>query len=74
MIAANGGYFTTSTGMGANRLSLGFFDAVIWAAADDQGHPRGFDFQYINPIIFLRPVEAQSGSGDNALIGFHVKI
>ncbi|HTD98577.1 MAG TPA: hypothetical protein VK668_04800 [Mucilaginibacter sp.] len=54
----------------SNRLSLGFFDSVIWAASDDQGHPRGFDFQYINPIIFLRPVEAQSGSGDNALIGF----
>ena len=56
-----------------NRLSIGFFDAVIWAASDDQGHPRGFDFQYINPIIFLRPVEAQSGSGDNALIGFTSK-
>lgn len=57
----------------SNRLSVGFYDAVIWAAADDQGHGRGFDFQYVNPIIFLRPVEAQSGSGDNALIGFTAK-
>jgi len=57
----------------SNRFSVGFFDAVIWAAADDQGHSRGFDFQYVNPIIFLRPVEAQSGSGDNALIAMTSK-
>lgn len=56
-----------------NRFSVGFFDAVIWAAADDQGHGRGFDFEYINPIIFLRPVEAQSGSPDNAVIGLTSK-
>ncbi|RCH54644.1 gliding motility protein RemB [Mucilaginibacter hurinus] len=52
-----------------NRLSLGFFDAVIWAAEDDQGHKRGFDVTYINPIPFLRPLEASSGSPDNVLIG-----
>lgn len=53
-----------------NRLSFGFFDAVIWADKDDQGNKRGFDFSYANPIIFLRPVEAANGSPDNALIGF----
>lgn len=57
----------------SNRLSLGFFDAVIWAAKDDLGHKRGFDFTYINPVIFLRPVEASNGSPDNALIGFTAK-
>ncbi len=56
-----------------NRLSLGFFDAVVWAASDDQGHPRGFDFEYVNPIIFLRPAEAAVGSPDNAVIGFNGK-
>ncbi len=53
----------------SNRLSFGFFDAVIWPAKDDLGHQRGFDFTYINPVIFLRPVEATNGSPDNALIG-----
>ena len=53
----------------SNRLSLGFFDAVVWGAKDDAGHSRGFDFTYINPIIFLRPVEATNGSPDNALLG-----
>lgn len=56
-----------------NRLSLGFFDSVIWADSDDQGHKRGFDFTYGNPIIFLRPIEASNGSPDNAIIGFNGK-
>ncbi|MFD0793165.1 gliding motility protein RemB [Mucilaginibacter litoreus] len=57
----------------SNRLSFGFFDSVIWADVDDQGHKHGFDFNYINPFIFLRPVEASNGSPDNALIGFTSK-
>ncbi|MES2268264.1 MAG: gliding motility protein RemB [Bacteroidota bacterium] len=57
----------------SNRLSFGFFDSVIWAGTDDAGHSRGFDFSYINPVIFLRPVEAAGGSPDNALIGFTSK-
>jgi hypothetical protein len=56
-----------------NRLSFGFFDAIIWAAADELGNRRGFDFSYINPFIFLRPVEAMNGSPDNALIGLTAK-
>ncbi|HEX7365765.1 MAG TPA: gliding motility protein RemB [Pelobium sp.] len=52
-----------------NRLSLGFFDALIWQDADSTGK-RGFDFSYVNPFIFLRPIEGQNGSPDNALIGF----
>lgn len=56
-----------------NRLSLGFYDSVIWPNRDNAGHYRGFDFEYIQPIVFLRPVEASSGSPDNALIGFTAK-
>ncbi len=55
-----------------NRLSLGFFDALIWQDADSTGK-RGFDFSYVNPFIFLRPLEGQNGSPDNALIGFNGK-
>jgi hypothetical protein len=36
--------------------------------------PAGFDFSYINPLIFLRPVEAANGSPDNALIGLTSKL
>lgn len=52
-----------------NRLSLGFYDSIIWASTDDKGLPRGFDLSYINPVIFLRPVEASNGSPDNSLMG-----
>jgi len=57
----------------SNRVSLGFFDAVISYTVDDQGHKRPFDFSYVNPVIFLRPVEASNGSPDNALIGATAK-
>lgn len=52
------------------KLSFGFFDAVIYAQTDDQGNVRGFELSYVNPVIFLRPLEANSGSPDNAMIGF----
>ncbi|RDC55835.1 gliding motility protein RemB [Pedobacter chinensis] len=56
-----------------NRLSVGLFQSVIWADADDQGHKRGFDLKYINPVIFLRNVQAAGGSPDNSLLGFNAK-
>jgi hypothetical protein len=56
-----------------NRFSAGFFDNIIWYDKDDAGHPRGFDVSYLNPVAFLRPLEASNGSPDNALIGFTSK-
>ena len=66
------------------RLNIGFFDAVM-ASAQTHQHVmindstytvvdmhRGFDFQYINPIIFLRSAEYYAGSSpDNALLGLN---
>lgn len=46
------------------RLSLGLFENIIWT-------PRGFEFGYINPIMFLRPTEFANGSPDKALIGLN---
>ena len=52
------------------RLNLGLFDAVVSKAQDENGIKRGFDFQYINPIIFLRTTDYYVGnSPDNALLG-----
>lgn len=50
------------------RLNLNFFEAIIWA-------DRGFDVNYMNPIIFYRPVEFSFGDAtnpnpDNAFMGF----
>ena len=52
------------------RLNLGLFDAMVCRAQDDNGIKRGFDLQYINPILFLRTTDYYTGSSpDNALLG-----
>ena len=57
----------------SNRVSFGFFDSIIWYDRDNDGNYRGFDVTYLNPITFLRPLEASNGSPDNALIGWTAK-
>mgnify|MGYP007014079896 CR=1 FL=1 len=52
------------------RLNIGLFESVIWENDND----RGFDFNYLNPIIFYRAIEFSTGSrGGNALIGLTAK-
>lgn len=49
------------------KLNVGFFESVIW----DDTNGRGFDINYLNPIIFYRAIEFSTGSkGGNAIIGF----
>ena len=68
----------------SKRFNIGFFDALMASAQTHQqvmtsdstyatiDMRRGFDFQYINPIIFLRSAEYYAGkSPDNALLGFN---
>lgn len=56
-----------------NRLSIGFFQAVTWADAEVEGK-RGFDFNYIHPFMFLRPVEStNTTSPDKMRLGLNVK-
>ncbi len=48
------------------RLNLGFFESVIWENDND----RGFDLNYLNPVIFYRAIEFATGAdGGNAIIG-----
>jgi hypothetical protein len=55
-----------------DRINVGFYEAIVWA---DSTGKRGFDINYLNPIIFYRPVEFSLGSqGGNALVGFSTKI
>ncbi|RZK69342.1 MAG: gliding motility protein RemB [Pedobacter sp.] len=56
-----------------NRLSLGFFQAVTWADAEPEGK-RGFDFNYVHPFVFLRPIEGSNvKSPDKLRIGLNTK-
>ncbi len=54
----------------SKRLNIGLFESVIWENDND----RGFDFNYINPVIFYRAIEFSTGSrGGNAIIGLSSK-
>jgi hypothetical protein len=56
-----------------NRASIGFFNALIAAEADDQGNRHGFDLNYINPVLFLRSLGPSGGIPDHTLAGFNGK-
>ncbi|WP_055446901.1 hypothetical protein [Lacinutrix mariniflava] len=48
------------------RLNIGLFESVIWANTND----RGFDINYLNPIIFYRAIEFETGQdAGNAIVG-----
>lgn len=55
----------------ARRWSIGLFESIHWLG-QDSAVTRNFDPNYLNPIIFLRPVEFSMGSGDNALMGLNL--
>lgn len=55
------------------RLNLGLFESVVYSPKDSVNQ-NTFDPSYLNPIIFMRAVEQQSGSsGDNAMVGMDFK-
>ncbi|NIK90536.1 gliding motility protein RemB [Mangrovimonas sp. CR14] len=52
------------------RLNIGLFESVIWAKTEN----RSFDINYLNPIIFYRAIEFESGQdAGNALLGASAK-
>ncbi len=56
----------------SKRFQIGIFESIIWQG-NDTTSTRGFDLQYLNPILFLRPVEFSLGSTDNAMLGLNLK-
>jgi len=59
----------------SKRVNFNLFETVIWHGKDTSGY-RGFDVNYLNPIIFFRPIEFSLGSPDNVIMGggFKIKI
>ncbi|WP_034042897.1 gliding motility protein RemB [Wocania ichthyoenteri] len=54
----------------SKRFNLGLFESVIWANTEN----RGFDVNYLNPIIFYRAIEFETGQdAGNAIIGASAK-
>ena len=54
----------------SKRLNIGFFESVIWTNDNN----RGFDLNFVNPIIFYRSVEfSSSARSGNAVLGITSK-
>ncbi|MCT4562003.1 MAG: hypothetical protein N4A41_11575 [Crocinitomicaceae bacterium] len=54
-------------------LQFGLFETVFFGPTDTLLN-RGFEPEYLNPMIFFRPQEYALGSSDNVLIGFDMAI
>jgi len=54
------------------KLKIGLFETVIWQS-DEGTYIRGFDPNYLNPVIFYRPVEFSVGSSDNVILGANIE-
>ncbi len=54
-------------------LSIQLFETVIWPDKTEYGK-RGLELDYLNPIIFYRPLEFDLGSGDNVIMGGALRI
>lgn len=55
------------------HINIGVFEGVVWRAKDDI-YNRGFDVEYLNPVVFYRPVEFSKHSPDNVLMGTNVNV
>lgn len=50
----------------SKRFNIGLFESIVIKNSN-------IDFEYLNPIIFFRPVEFNLGSEDNALLGTNMR-
>ena len=54
----------------SKRFNLGLFESVLWTNSNN----RGFDINYLNPVIFYRAIEFETGQGaGNAVLGATAK-
>ena len=54
-----------------DNINIGVFETVLWLSKIENDN-RGYEFAYMNPIIFYRPVEFSQKSGKgNALMGLN---
>lgn len=54
----------------SKRLNIGLFESVLWTDSNN----RGFDLNYLNPVIFYRAIEFATGQdAGNAILGASAK-
>ncbi|MBL7943995.1 MAG: hypothetical protein JNM00_14595 [Flavobacteriales bacterium] len=54
-------------------VNLSIYEMVIWQDRDSTSR-RHLDFNYLNPLIFFRPLEYAQGSADNEILGLGLRI
>lgn len=57
----------------AKWINISVFEGIVWQGTD-ANRQRWFDANYLNPMVFFRPVEYSLGSSDNAMLGIAGKI
>ena len=57
----------------SKNFNIGIFESVLWQASNEY-YNRGYDIEYLNPIIFYRPVEFSKNSPDNVLMGANLRL
>lgn len=54
------------------RINMSIYEMVVWQDRDTMS-TRTLDMNYLNPIIFYRPVEYSVGSPDNVIMGLSMR-
>ncbi len=54
-------------------LNVGVFETVVFQPKDTLLN-RGYELEYLNPLIFYRPQEYAIGSSDNVLLGLSLSV
>ncbi len=57
----------------SKSVNVSLWESVIWQNRD-RDNWQGYDINYLNPIIFYRPVEYAQGSSDRVTIGGSVSV
>ena len=53
------------------KWNIGLFENVVYQMKDTL-YNRGFEVEYLNPLVFYRPQEYNMGSSDNVLLGLNI--
>lgn len=56
----------------SDKFYIEFFESIVWQTRDSL-RSRWVEPAYLNPLVFLRPVEFSLGSPDNAVAGFSIQ-
>lgn len=57
-----------------DKINFGVFESILWQSKSEEVN-NGFEFAYLNPIVFYRPVEfSKHSSKGNALMGVNANV